>query len=58
VIYGVAEERDVLPRHLRAFAAELLLAVARAGLSPKDAAALVASSRGKRAPVGKREPES
>ena len=46
---AVADERDVLPRHLRAFGAQLLLAVDRAGLSPRDAAALIVSRGEKKA---------
>jgi transcriptional regulator with XRE-family HTH domain len=42
VVFAASEERDVLPRHLRAFGVELLLAVDRAGVSARDAAALVA----------------
>jgi transcriptional regulator with XRE-family HTH domain len=42
VLLANAERRDVLPRHLRAFAVELLVAADRLGLSAKDAADLVA----------------
>jgi transcriptional regulator with XRE-family HTH domain len=42
IVYAASEERDVLPRHLRAFGVELLQGVARLGLSAKDAAELVA----------------
>ena len=45
VVLAAAEEHDVLPRHLRAFGVELLLAVDRAGLGAKEAAALVAGGR-------------
>jgi DNA-binding transcriptional regulator YiaG len=43
VVLAAAEERDVLPRHLRAFGVELLLAVDRAGIGAKEAASLVAA---------------
>ncbi len=43
VVFAASEERDVLPRHLRAFGVELLLAIDRAGVSAKEAAALVAA---------------
>jgi transcriptional regulator with XRE-family HTH domain len=57
VVYGAAEERDVLPRHLRAFGVELLLAVAESGLSAKEAAALVAArDREKKPQDGETEP--
>jgi transcriptional regulator with XRE-family HTH domain len=46
VVFAASEERDVLPRHLRAFGVELLLAVDRAGVSARDAAALVAAREG------------
>lgn len=42
IIYAAAEERDVLPRHLRAFGVELLQGAERLGLSAKEAAHLVA----------------
>jgi transcriptional regulator with XRE-family HTH domain len=43
VIFGAAESRDVLPRHLRAFAVELLERVDRLGMSAKEAALVVAA---------------
>ena len=43
VVYAAAEERDVFPRHLRAFGVELLEAVERLGLSGSEAARLVAA---------------
>ncbi len=46
VVLAAAEERDVLPRHLRAFGVELLLAVDRAGVGARHAAALVAARNG------------
>ena len=42
VVYSAAEERDLLPRHLRAFGVELLQAVERLGLSAREGAELVA----------------
>jgi transcriptional regulator with XRE-family HTH domain len=42
IVYAASEERDLLPRHLRAFGVELLQGVARLGLSAKEAAELVA----------------
>jgi hypothetical protein len=42
VVYAASEERDLLPRHLRAFGVELLQSVDRLGLSAKEAAELVA----------------
>jgi transcriptional regulator with XRE-family HTH domain len=42
IIYAAAEARDLLPRHLRAFAVELLKGVDRLGMSAKEAALLVA----------------
>jgi len=42
IIFAAAEERDVLPRHLRAFAVELLQGADRLGVSAKEAALLVA----------------
>jgi hypothetical protein len=42
IVYAASEERDMLPRHLRAFGVELLQGVARLGLSAKEAAELVA----------------
>jgi transcriptional regulator with XRE-family HTH domain len=43
IVYAAAEERDVLPRHLRAFAVELLLGAERLGLTTSEAAHLVAA---------------
>ena len=43
IVYAAAEERDVLPRHLRAFGVELLQAAARLGLTASEAASLVAA---------------
>ncbi len=43
VLYAASEQRDLLPRHLRAFAVELLHAVARLGLDASVAAALMAA---------------
>jgi DNA-binding XRE family transcriptional regulator len=42
VVYAASEERDLLPRHLRAFGVELLQAIDRLGLSAKEAAELLA----------------
>jgi transcriptional regulator with XRE-family HTH domain len=42
IIFAVAEQRDVLPRHLRAFAVELFQGADRLGVSAKEAALLVA----------------
>jgi transcriptional regulator with XRE-family HTH domain len=42
IVYAASEERDMLPRHLRAFGVELLQGIARLGLSAKEAAELVA----------------
>jgi transcriptional regulator with XRE-family HTH domain len=42
IILAAAEHRDVLPRHLRAFAVELLKGVDRLGIGAKEAALLVA----------------
>ncbi len=42
IVYGASEERDVLPRHLRAFGVELLQGAARLGLSVSEAAQLIA----------------
>jgi len=42
IVYAASEERDVLPRHLRAFGVELLQGAARLGLSVSEAARLVA----------------
>jgi hypothetical protein len=42
IILVAAEERDVLPRHLRAFAVELFRGAARLGVSLEEAAELVA----------------
>ena len=43
IVYAAAEERDVLPRHLRAFGVELLLGAERLGLTTSEAAHLVAA---------------
>jgi transcriptional regulator with XRE-family HTH domain len=53
IVYAVAEERDLVPRHLRAFAVELLRGVDKLGLDAKEAAVLVAAperDRGKAKP--------
>jgi transcriptional regulator with XRE-family HTH domain len=42
VVYAASEERDLLPRHLRAFGVELLQAVDRLGVTVKEAAELLA----------------
>jgi transcriptional regulator with XRE-family HTH domain len=42
IVYAAAEEHDLLPRRLRAFAVDLLRGVDRLGVSAKDAAVLVA----------------
>jgi hypothetical protein len=42
VVHAAAEERDLLPRHLRAFGEALLTEVSRLGIDPRAAAALVA----------------
>jgi transcriptional regulator with XRE-family HTH domain len=42
IVYAAAEEHDLLPRRLRAFAVDLLRGVDRLGVSPKEAAVLVA----------------
>jgi transcriptional regulator with XRE-family HTH domain len=42
IILSFSEERDVLPRHLRAFAVELLRGAARLGVGTDEAAGLVA----------------
>jgi transcriptional regulator with XRE-family HTH domain len=41
VLLAASEARDVLPRHLRAFGVALLAEVARLGLAPGEAAALL-----------------
>jgi hypothetical protein len=41
LVLEFAETRDLLPRHLREFAKELLLAADRMGLSPAQAAGFV-----------------
>jgi transcriptional regulator with XRE-family HTH domain len=41
LVLEFAEARDLLPRHLREFAVELLLAADRMGLSPAQAAGFV-----------------
>jgi transcriptional regulator with XRE-family HTH domain len=43
IILSFSEDRDVLPRHLRAFAVELLRGAARLGVSTEDAATLLAA---------------
>jgi transcriptional regulator with XRE-family HTH domain len=45
IILTVAEERDLLPRHLREFAVALLQGVDRLGLSAREAALLVAPAK-------------
>jgi transcriptional regulator with XRE-family HTH domain len=46
IILSVAEERDLLPRHLREFAVAILEGVDRLGLSAREAALLVAPAKG------------
>jgi transcriptional regulator with XRE-family HTH domain len=46
IILAVAEERNLLPRHLRAFAVAILQGVDRLGLSAREAAVLVAPAKG------------
>jgi hypothetical protein len=48
VLLAAAEERDVLPRHLRAFAVRMFEAAARLGVSAEEAAALVAPASSER----------
>jgi transcriptional regulator with XRE-family HTH domain len=47
IILAAAEHRDLLPRHLRAFAVEMFQGADRLGLSAREAAALVAPTEGK-----------
>jgi transcriptional regulator with XRE-family HTH domain len=51
LVFSTSEERDVLPRHLRAFGVELLLAVDRAGVAAREAAAVVAGRSAKPHPL-------
>ena len=53
IIYAAAESRDLLPRHLRAFAVELFQGAARLGVEPKEAALLVAAAAAERVTVAK-----
>jgi transcriptional regulator with XRE-family HTH domain len=43
IVYGTAEERDVYPRHLRAFAVELAIRADQLGITMRELAELVAA---------------